>query len=62
MVLGPGFPLYFIFLKYSIIMIFLLAVSYSTLTLFWAFEHNSGFCLRGEARMGKKENVIYCTS
>jgi hypothetical protein len=61
-VLGSGFPLYFIFLKYSIIMIFLLLVSYSALTLAWAYDHNHDFCLRHVDRIGKGGEDIHCTS
>lgn len=60
--LGSGFPLYFIFLKYSIVMIFLLLVSYSALSLAWAYEYNQDFCLKHVDRVGKSGESIHCTS
>jgi hypothetical protein len=42
--LGFGFPLYFKFLKYTIIMILLQVVSYSALALYWSYVDNIPFC------------------
>ena len=46
-VLGFGFPLYFIFLKYCIILIILLIVTYTAIGIFWSIKSNTNFCLKG---------------
>lgn len=38
--LGFGFPLYFVFLKNCIILLFLSICSYNALSLYWAFHDN----------------------
>ena len=43
-------------------MIFLLVISYSTLTIFWSYDHNSTFCLQNQPRYGKNGALISCTS
>lgn len=60
--IGPGFPLYFIFLKYSIFMVFQLVISYSCLTLYWSYVYNHAFCLKGQPFQNPDGNLIYCTS
>jgi hypothetical protein len=44
--LGFGFPLYFIYFKYSIILVLILICSYSAVSLYWAIELNESFCLK----------------
>lgn len=42
--MGFGFPLYFKFLKYTIIMVFLQVVSYNALAVYWSYQDNIPFC------------------
>lgn len=45
--LGFGFPLYFIFNKYNIILLLLQITSYSALSLYWAYHANHDLCDKG---------------
>ena len=49
--LGLGFPLYFIFLKYAIVILLLQILNYSVMDLYFAVIENEGFCLRGQPRI-----------
>lgn len=42
--MGFGFPLYFIFLKYCIILLMVLICSYSAMSFYWALVDNYNFC------------------
>jgi hypothetical protein len=42
--LGFGFPLYFIFIKYCIVLILVLIVTYSGISLFWGIQNTLQFC------------------
>lgn len=45
--LGYGFPLYFIFLKYAMIILFLETINYSIINLYKAVNQNYDFCIAG---------------
>ena len=43
--LGFGFPLYYIFFKYSIILVLILICSYNIVSLYWAIQANRSLCM-----------------
>jgi hypothetical protein len=45
--LGFGFPLYFVFLKYSIILLVLQIASSNALSLYWGYQSTYGLCFNG---------------
>lgn len=48
--LGFGFPLYFIFTKYAIILLMLQIVTYSALSICWALNTSVDICDEGHIR------------
>jgi len=60
--LGFGFPLYFIYLKYSIVLILILICSYCGVSLYWAIEYNREICLHHRLLSGSGSGDPHCTS
>jgi hypothetical protein len=60
--LGFGFPLYFIFNKYAIILLILQIVSYSALSLYWAVESTYDICEENGFRALPNGKKGVCTS
>jgi hypothetical protein len=59
--LGFGFPLYYIFLRYCIILVLILICSYSAVSLYWGIKASSAFC--SHRRLGGgSEGDLHCTS
>lgn len=42
--LGFGFPLYFVFIKYCIVLLLILIASYNFITLYWAIIFSNALC------------------
>ena len=60
--LGFGFPLYFIFTKYSIILLLLQIVTYSALSISWALQTSYDICEQGAIRELPNHYEGRCTS
>ena len=60
--LGFGFPLYFIFNKYNIVLLLLQIVSYSVLSLYWAYQTSHDLCDLGKQRHLPGGHHGVCTS